>query len=170
MCVIIYKPAGVKMPSREILFGCYTVNHDGMGFCTPKSIYHTLSYQDFEKALRTVVKGEPCIIHFRWATHGSVSIENCHPFAKGNVKFAHNGVLPVIPKGDMTDSETAFDNIIYPAIMANGFRSEEADRIIKQTAGTSRFAIMDGRDVELFGTWYVMDGLYYSNLNWTHPL
>lgn len=154
------------MPSREVLFDCHTVNHDGMGFCTPNSVYHTLSYPDFNRALRTVHKGDPCIIHFRWATHGSVKIENCHPFAKGDVKFAHNGVLPVVPRGDMTDSETAFDNIIYPAIMINGFRSEEADRIIKQTAGTSRFAIMDGRDVELFGTWYEIGGVYYSNLNW----
>lgn len=166
MCVIIYKPSGVEMPSSQILWDCYRVNHHGMGFATPKTVFRTLSYQQFFNAIKAVKTSEPCIIHFRWATHGSVKRTNCHPFSKGGVKFAHNGVLPIESKNDMTDSEIAFRNIIYPAIQHNGFKSEEADRVISQTAGSSRFAIMVGRDVELFGHWDEIDGCFYSNLNW----
>lgn len=166
MCVCIYKPAGVKMPSYDTLFQCYSTNRDGMGFATPDKVYHSLSYVNFAKQIKSVKKSEPCIIHFRWATHGSVRLGNCHPFVKGDVKFAHNGVLPFESKHDRTDSEIAFVNIIYPAIKINGFRSKEADRVIEDTAGASRFAIMKGDDVELFGNWYEVDGCLYSNLNW----
>ena len=166
MCVCIYKPAGVEMPDYETLFQCYSSNRDGMGFATPNKVYHSLSYVNFAAKIKTVKTSEPCIIHFRWATHGSVRIGNCHPFAKGDVKFAHNGVLPIKSKNDKTDSELAFLNIIYPAIQINGFRSKEADRVIKSTAGPSRFAIMKGSDVELFGEWFKVKGCLYSNLNW----
>lgn len=166
MCVCIYKPAGVKMPSCDTLFQCYSANRDGMGFATPTKIFHSLNYVKFMDALKDVKTAEPCIIHFRWATHGSVKTSNCHPFKRGDVKFAHNGVLPIASKNDKTDSEIAFVNIIYPAIQINGFRSAEADRVIQDTAGTSRFAIMKGSDVELFGDWFKVDGCLYSNLNW----
>lgn len=166
MCVCLYKPAGRALPSNKTLFRCYAINRDGMGFATPTSVYHSMRYEDFFEALKQVPKADPCIIHFRWATHGSVRLENCHPFVKGNVVFAHNGVLPIQPIGDMTDSETAFKTIVYPAIQDYGFKSEEADRIINATAQGSRFAIMVGKDVQLIGDWHYMNGIYYSNLNW----
>ena len=166
MCVAIFKPAGKEMPSARTLFRCYSINPHGMGFATPNSVYHTMKYEDFFDAVQRVPKEEPCIIHFRWATHGSVRLENCHPFVKGNVVFAHNGVLPIHPTGDMTDSETAFRNIIYPAIQKHGFKSKKADDVINAVAQGSRFAIMVGKDVELIGDWHKMNGIYYSNLNW----
>lgn len=166
MCVIIYKPTGKNLPSNKTLFQCYCQNPDGMGFATPTTVFHSLSYIDFMDALSRVTKYEPCIIHFRWATHGSVKVGNCHPFVKGDVKFAHNGVLPIASKNDMTDSEIAFRDIIYPAIQHNGFKSKETTRVINDTAGSSRFAIMQKNKVRLFGKWHKVDGLYYSNLNW----
>ena len=166
MCVIIYKPAGQAMPSKEILRDCYLTNRDGIGFATPDKNFHTLSFNTFMSNIKRVKTDEPCIIHFRWATHGSVKKSNCHPFVKGDIKFAHNGVLPIQSVNDKTDSEIAFDNIIYPVIQKNGFMSKEADRIIKKTAGSSRFAIMKGDQVELFGQWFKYDGLLFSNLNW----
>jgi len=137
-----------------------------MGFATPTSVFHTLDYKDFFEAIRFVPKDQPCIMHFRWATHGSVKVANCHPFVKGNVAFAHNGVLPIPSRDDMTDSEIAFNEIIYPAIQASGFKTADTDQIIKDTAGASRFAIMVGNEVELFGEWHKVNGIYYSNLNW----
>lgn len=31
--------------------------------------------------------------HTRWATHGKVSLDNCHPFAVGKILGMHNGVV-----------------------------------------------------------------------------
>ena len=35
MCVIVYKPKGVRMPSSNIIRACARANRDGFGFCTP---------------------------------------------------------------------------------------------------------------------------------------
>lgn len=167
MCVICYKPKGVEMPDLATLRMMYRKNHDGMGFCTPKRIYKTMDFHKFITELAKV-GDEPVVMHFRWATHGSVKKSNCHPFCKGGVKFAHNGVLPIPSVNDMTDSQICFESVVYPAIKLNGWRSEKADSIIKKAACGSRFAIMKGDDVELFGRWTDVDGLFFSNLNWCY--
>ena len=73
MCVIIVKPAGVKMPSNEIINAAYHTNPHGCGLVSPSVFYKGLSYRSFKKHLQRVREDEPCIIHFRLATHGSSS-------------------------------------------------------------------------------------------------
>ena len=101
------------------------------------------------------------------ATTGSVKTSNCHPFRRGNVFFAHNGVLSIQPTGDMTDSETAFEKYIYPAIAEYGYADSMKDYVISNIIGGSKFAMMrlGDRNVKLYGD-YIMqpDGCYYSNL------
>lgn len=77
MCVIIVKPAGVKMPSREILDAARSANQDGCGFVSTFHHKKTLSYRAFLHELSKVKQSEACIIHFRLATHGSVRTANC---------------------------------------------------------------------------------------------
>lgn len=167
MCVICYRPKGVKMPNMATLKKMYKRNPDGVGFCTPARTYKTLEFDDFAREIAKV-GDEPVIIHFRWATHGSVKKSNCHPFSKGGVKFAHNGVLPIPSENDKTDSQLCFERVVFPAITHLGWRSKEADEIIENAACGSRFAIMNGKDVELFGRWQQVNGLYFSNMNWCY--
>ena len=127
MCVIIVKPAGVKMPSNEIINAAYHANPHGCGLISPSVFYKGLSYRSFKKHLQKVREDEPCIIHFRLATHGSIKRANCHPFNRGDVWFAHNGILNIQPIGDMTDSETALQKVIYPAIVKYGYGSDGMD-------------------------------------------
>ena len=168
MCVICVKPKGVEMPSNEILKAMYKANHDGCGFCTPTKSYKGLSFASFMREIKAVEKDEPCIMHFRWATHGSVKRSNCHPFYdyQTGVWFAHNGILNVRPKKDMTDSETAFRDIFLPYIAEYGLKSDEARYTIKQVLAntSSKFAFMQGDDVQLFGNYERFRGCYFSNL------
>lgn len=164
MCVIIYKPKGVDMPSRSILNKAYSKNPHGCGYVATGSSYKTCLYRDFLKRLGTVGKDENCIIHFRLATHGSICTENCHPFNIGDVYFAHNGILNIKPKADMTDSETAFKQIIYPAITQYGLDSIEVNDVIAGLIGFSKFAIMQNNNVRLYGDYRKIKGIYYSNL------
>ena len=80
MCVIVIKPAGHDLPSKSELRKAYEHNSDGCGFVSETATYKSLDFEDFYGHLRKVSRDENCIIHFRWATHGSVCVRNCHPF------------------------------------------------------------------------------------------
>lgn len=170
MCVICVKPKGVRMPSNEIIRAMYKANHDGCGFCTPTKEYRGLSLNSFLSKIAEVSTDEPCIMHFRWATHGSVKRDNCHPFYDEISKtwFAHNGVLDILPVGDMTDSETAFRFILAPLIKSHGLHSTVLKEAVRDIIGASRFAFMQGEDVVMYGNFHSRFGCYYSNLNFVH--
>lgn len=164
MCVIVYKPAGVFMPSDRIIEACASANRDGFGFCTPATSFKSVSFNSFKRQLDKVRYDEPCIIHFRLATHGSIKKANCHPFHLGDVFFAHNGILNVWPMKDKTDSETAFIRYLYPNIEHYGLFSQKTDEVVKNIIGSSKFAFMQGDNVRLFGYFEKMGDCYYSNL------
>lgn len=165
MCVIIVKPAGVKMPDNDTLKAAYQANSHGCGFISPSAFYKGMSFDSFKRHLKQVSDDEPCIIHFRLATHGSIRRANCHPFNRGDVWFAHNGILNIMAQGDMTDSETAFQNIIYPAIEKYGYGSIQMDMAVKRVIGWSKFAFLKGESLKLYGDFIrYEDGCYYSNL------
>lgn len=145
-------------------------NPHGQGFCTPSMYCRGLSFDRFIEQLRRRNVNEPCILHFRFATHGSIRKGNCHPFNIGDVYFAHNGILSVQPMKDRTDSETAFIRYLYPYIEQYGLHSQEVDTMVYNIIEGSRFAFMQGYDVRLFGRYELMNGCYYSNLRFTYRL
>lgn len=166
MCIIIVKPMGAKMPPKSILDSCRALNPHGFGFATKDRIYKTLSYEDFCREIRSISKEESAILHFRYATHGSIREANCHPFRDedSGVSFAHNGILDIAPHGDMTDSETAFRTILVPVIREHGLRSDRFITTAHSIIGGSRFAFID-RDGEysLYGPFTQYRDCWYSN-------
>lgn len=168
MCIIICKPEGVKMPPMAIIARCAALNPHGFGFATKDRIYKTLSFEDFKREIKTIRKDETAILHFRYATHGSIKTSNCHPFRddKTGVSFAHNGILNITPIGDMTDSETAFRTRIVPTIKEHGFDSDEFIKANHDIIGGSRFAYIDkDGDYRLYGAFTHYKGCWYSNRN-----
>lgn len=172
MCVICIKNKGVEMPSRELLKAMYNANREGCGFCTPTMSYKGLSFDTFMKKIQSVRKEEPCLIHFRLATNGSVRKGNCHPFYDkvSDTFFMHNGILSVPAKKDMTDSETAFREYLQPIIRAYGLYSKELKEMVSYIIGGSRFAFMQGEDIRAFGDFKEYKGLYFSNLRFMYYL
>lgn len=172
MCLLIFKPKGRAIPSETVLRAAAKANPDGFGFATPNKYMRSLDFETFYKHLKSVKDDEPCIIHARWATHGSVKKSNCHPFRKDGVSFAHNGVLRIDPIGDKTDSETAFLLYILPAVKHYGLYSREVSEIVSRIIGTSKFALIDENgDSKLFGNFTRLeDGNFYSNLRWQYHL
>lgn len=168
MCVIIYKPAGRKLPSIDILDKAYRRNPHGCGLVSPSVFYKGLSYASFKKYLNECSKEEPLLIHFRYATHGSVKKSNCHPFYDKETEtyFMHNGIIGYItPLKDKTDSECAFRQILQPYIERYGLDSlkfnDIANRII---GGNSKFAFIHRANVKLFGEFFNFQNCYFSNL------
>ena len=168
MCVLIIKPRGVKMPAKDILKKCHKANPHGCGFISERHFYKTLYFDEFLEKLNEVEDSENCIIHFRLATHGSINVHNCHPFRdrKTNTFFAHNGVLPIESKNDLTDSEICFRAEIVPALKDYGFDSKEFDRVVNRIRHGTRFAIMHKGEVKTYGDFQTLNNIKYSNLRW----
>ena len=125
MCLLTFIPDYV-FPDMEKFRTAAINNPDGFGFAIldNKKIYkhHGMNFQsvaDKFTEMRGQLKG-PATFHFRWATHGSETINNCHPFTLGKddkTILAHNGILPVqIPKGDDRSDTKVFAQDIMPAI------------------------------------------------------
>jgi hypothetical protein len=103
MCLIIHKPAGVKVPG-DLIRTAWEDNPDGAGIMYPHSdglkVYKIMpgDWADpaahVEKVL-SELDGLEAGIHFRWRTHGPVSRENAHPYViPGTGGYVmHNGVL-----------------------------------------------------------------------------
>ena len=171
MCVLCLVKGGNDLPKKEVLWAMHKANPHGMGFASKSVHYKGMNFETFYNRLQFVPKNENIIIHFRFATHGSVCAQNCHPFKKGNIWFAHNGILDIMPEGDMTDSETAFRNILYPVAKEHGIFSEEMHATVDEIIGGSKFILLDKKgNAVMFGKFYEYNGMLCSNLNWTHYL
>ncbi len=165
MCVIIVCPKGVALPSTEELKAAYMRNSDGCGFVSDSDHYKSLHFSTFMRRLLKRKIDENVIIHFRLATHGSISLKNCHPFYKGGYWFAHNGVLPICSENDRTDSQICFERFVYPAIKKFGWGSvEHIEEMDKWTARGSKFAMLHDGNILLSGNFIQCGGRYYSNL------
>lgn len=104
MCILSYIPAGVSADTDDLMNGGLA-NPDGHGWAIAagsrmivgKSLDLIEALETFEKAHKNN-PGSPALFHSRWATHGSVSVDNVHPFvmggSRGRTVVAHNGILP----------------------------------------------------------------------------
>jgi gamma-glutamylaminecyclotransferase len=156
MCLIIHKPKGTKVP-LEILETAASKNPDGYGITYLDSFatHRGMTCNSLKYLARTK---RPYVLHFRFATVGSVSLDNCHPF---DVKSNHyllysNGT--VHGYGDATRSDT--QEIAEDVLSKLPKKSWEKFLDLTPT----RFAIIDKftMDVERYGKWYKRDGVHYS--------
>jgi hypothetical protein len=125
MCVIIYKPKGAEMPSKQDLEKCFNHNPDGAGYMLPinkKVIIHKgfMTFNDFKTDLVATVKkynidvvNTPFVIHFRITTQGGVQQALCHPYpicdnyeqmrqltSKCDIALAHNGIISLTSESE----------------------------------------------------------------------
>ena len=173
MCCILYIPSGVKTPPITTLKAIHRANPHGIGFVDADgNNLKTLDLSCFLQAVKQRHTDAACIIHFRLATHGSISEKNCHPFhdTATDIWFAHNGVLPIPSHDDMTDSEIFFREGFLGALDSSriGFHDPDLWRYVEQVRGSSRFIFMRGDMVVKLGQWHNYRCVLFSNLNWLY--
>ena len=152
MCVIVCKCKGSDFAPLEVIEKCIQRNPDGFSIAWNHDgelkVYKTLNpteamakYKELSETLDPIVTA--MLFHARLATHGSKKVENCHCWTDGTIAFAHNGVLSIPNRDDMTDSETFFRDLFLPAAAGCGF--EFAMRMAKAVIGgtNNKFAVLD---------------------------
>ena len=184
MCVAIYKPAGIETPSLDTLKQCWDANPDGAGFALRTEGEYSIGIHKgymtwkqfkaaFEKYRLADFAGD-MLLHFRIATHGGISPGNTHPFSltkdvkllkhtnvRTNYALIHNGILPIKPKGDISDT------MEFCRRMAPLYQNiPSAFNLIEGMTGNNKIAVMTRERVHLFGQWECVKGVYFSNLLW----
>lgn len=124
MCLLCYTEEGATPDWYGLETACLN-NPDGFGWTlhlgdsllVGRSMDSTTALEGYYDALK---KHGPVqsMFHARWATHGTTSLDNCHPFEVGRAShtvLAHNGILPLTPgKGDPRSDTAMFAQDILP--------------------------------------------------------
>jgi hypothetical protein len=164
MCFLLYKPANVTI-KPEWVKNAYDSNGDGFGLSYKLNnelfiLKGLLTVEQCQDACAAIPLEASALIHFRWATKGSVCDNNCHPFVIGDATCAHNGMLFGWGKDDMTDSE-------------HFMQSHQLDKLSDQEIPRIEALIGSGKMVllrpnypdlilnEKLGSW--IDGCWHSN-------
>lgn len=171
MCLIIHKPAGTKF-DREIVRNASVLNPDGFGFMwIENGIVEAYKSTDMNQ-IESVLDGFdlhpdiPVGLHLRYATHGSVTNVNCHPFVTKKHRYGlmHNGIVRnVVLSGDESDTRAFCRQIAFPTLQRHDLAT--ASQKIADAHGDGNrmlIAAADGTFVRT-GHWTERDGQFYSN-------
>jgi hypothetical protein len=118
------------------------------------------------------------LFHFRIATHGGVKPALCHPFplsrkipnlkrlyAQTNLAIVHNGVIPIEPKGDISDTmEYIRTNLVDRSNRNFEFYRSKRQRKAILAEINSKMAFLDcNGNVYMVGEFIEDNGIMYSN-------
>lgn len=141
-------------PTEDSLYQAALNNSDGFGYAIVIGdnihMHRGMSATKVIDSFLTMRRAHPegCAIwHARFATHGSRSKDNCHPFRVGDsgmTFMAHNGILPFQPDaGDKHSDTRLFADEILPGLVAVGaLDSQRGLRSIEAMIGTDKMAVL----------------------------
>lgn len=184
MCIIAYKPKGVKMPTKAVLKTCFNANPDGAGLAimhpdSNKVVIEKgfMTFADFWDMAQCYDDIDSDIAyHFRITTSGGTRPENCHPFpvsasvtditklsTTAKYAFIHNGVIGK-GKGRLSDTMLYVKDVL--AHIKDSLSDKRiTDKIAKDTQG-SRTILFDAErhKVTMTGKWITdKTGMLFSN-------
>lgn len=180
MCVIIVKPEGETL-TRETFRNAWRVNPDGGGYAfidahgnlrVRKSLDRKQLWQ-WWRSDQVNNRNPLMVLHLRIATHGPVSLDNCHPFTVAGdtqtVMF-HNGILScAIPAHtDKRSDSRVFAEDTLRALPAGWQENPLLFALVEDAASGSKIAFLstswaDSLTVLNRRSWTELDGLLCSN-------
>lgn len=192
MCIIAYKPAGAKFPSKSTIKTMFRNNPDGAGFMytAPDGVHIVkglMSVSAFMQALSQIKHDTsiPVVMHFRIATHGGYSESMTQPFPLTNknkrlralnticdVGIAHNGIIHMCNDAKKISDTAMFIRDYMTRLTAVKKPFDDINLNIIEACIGSRMLILERTgDVHILGTGWIEDNdIIYSNdsyLDWT---
>lgn len=200
MCLIVTKPSGVAMPSKRKLKAWFSSHPDGFGLAylyegRVRIVKGAMSARAMLKLVKKLrqdlnaieLEALDIIFHFRQATDGQITSQNCHPFpitddkdalaslnVEANIALVHNGVIveyssyyktewwkePTTPK---TDTQEFIED--YLTGMGEDIWNTSVQALIKAFTG-SKFALLSSKGITYIGDFIEEGGYFYSNLGY----
>ena len=181
MCLIAVKPrnAPLNMTTMAYLEDAFDSNPDGAGLMyRVKGRIHIvkglMTWQHFESKL-PLIADKAAVIHFRWATHGTLNKGNTHPFPLSSrehdlkacnvtteVGVAHNGIVQGLHDKVLSDTALYVRDYLSQLTMT----PEILDLLRFHHDGTSKFAIMTPKTIHLIGNFIKDSGWLWSNASY----
>lgn len=185
MCMLSFIPGGIEIEEQDLLNGGI-INGDGSGWAIAANDHIEMGKSmKVEEALEEFVevrkKYPECdaMFHSRWATHGTTTVANVHPFLVGGshkTVMAHNGILPCKPmKGDWrSDTRILADE--YLNSRYRRFDKPRAMQALSDYIGkNNKLCILTVDDKyqknsylvnESSGNWDTVTGVWHSNYDY----
>ena len=190
MCLLIACKPGYT-PSEGALLRAATNNPDGFGYALVigegadahihmhRGMSAVAVIDDF-LAMRERHPEGHAIWHARFATHGTMTKDNCHPFrvaGRNDTFLAHNGILPlwIAPTDNRSDTRVFAEDIL-PAFGLESLDSWRTRTALEDLIGTDKVAILTVNPElksqlyllnEKMGDWGAKggedEGVWYSN-------
>ena len=178
MCIIIYKPHGIKLPLENIKNG-FESNSDGTGVMYSKGGKLIIrkgffTWESFEPLIKRLLKKDTSlVIHSRIGTSGPIDYDNCHPFeVNPKMGMVHNGIMGKW-KLDNTKSDTAhFVDKFIKTLPRKFYKKRNYRELLSDHAGYGKLLFMNeiGKVTIINadnGSWD--KGCWYSNGTYKKP-
>jgi predicted glutamine amidotransferase len=172
MCLAIYKPADTAPDWNAYENGHYT-NDDSWGFAVVVNgdIITRCGlgkFEEFREAFEPYADRQ-AIIHFRWATHGSTTEANCHPFmVAADLAMIHNGVIRIKCNlhNDRSDTWHFNELVLKPMHQRDPEFFMRSDVIFSQELAhaSSKFCFL--RADGTYEIWNAADGVWGKDGHW----
>lgn len=169
MCLIAYSPDG-KPITRAVFDAAWMHNPDGVGIMAGHDIARYVGPGAKKRAWRHVkalgAHGRPFAVHWRFGTHGDMSLNNCHPHrTQTGVYVMHNGMMCGFDdRSNLSDTVQFISRHMRDAPDVDDVEFYEWIEML--IGGGNKFLVMDTRGHfhicnERAGEW--IGGMWYSN-------
>lgn len=180
MCLLVFLSASGKMSEKHVEESWRCNPHGaGMAWVENGEVQIKKGYMKLEdlKADLPLIAGKPAILHFRIASVGNKTADNCHPFdAGGEWAMGHNGTIPnMTTVGEESDTSAFARDILQPILDADktAIFDTKIQKELEAKIPGSKMVLLNplGQRVilnEHLGHW--VEGVWYSNRSYVLPV